>query len=61
MNMSVVSADVHKTHPHYSEYRHVPIDLYPLLRNYDVWGETVGINWNTKRWRYGEPEEDGQG
>ena len=30
------------------------IDLYPLLRNYDVWGETVGINWNTKRWRYGE-------
>ena len=22
------------------------IDLYPLLRNYDVWGETVGINWN---------------
>ena len=23
------------------------IDLYPLLRNYDVWGETVGINWNT--------------
>jgi len=37
------------------------IDLYPLLRNYDVWGETVGINWNTKRWRYGEPEEDGQG
>ena len=28
-----------------------PIDLYPLLRNYDVWGEIVGINWNTKRWR----------
>ena len=26
----------------------------PLLRNYDVWGETVGINWNTKRLRYGE-------
>ena len=30
------------------------IDHYPLLRNYDVWGETVGINWNMKRWRYGE-------
>ena len=20
------------------------IDLYPLLRNYDVWGEIIGIN-----------------
>ena len=29
------------------------INLYPLLRNYDVWGETVGINWNTmaSEWR----------
>ena len=24
------------------------IDLYPLLRNYDVWGVIVDINWNTK-------------
>ena len=29
------------------------MDLYPLLRNYDVWGEIVGINWNTMacEWR----------
>ena len=30
------------------------IDLYPLLRNYDVLGIIVGINWNMKRWWYGE-------
>jgi len=30
------------------------IDLYPLLRNDDVWGVIVGINWNMKRRRYGE-------
>ena len=22
------------------------IDLYPLLRNDDIWGQTVGTNWN---------------
>ena len=27
------------------------IDLYPLLHDYDVWGEIVGINCNIKRWR----------
>ena len=29
------------------------IIIYPLLRNYDVWGEIVGINWNTMacKWR----------
>ena len=26
-----------------------PIGLYPLLRNYDVWGVIVGTNWNSKR------------
>ena len=25
----------------------IVIDLYPLLRNDDVWGETVGTNWNS--------------
>ena len=35
----------------YKEHTHK--GLYPLLRNYDVWGETVGINWNTMvcEWR----------
>ena len=23
------------------------VDLYPLLHNYDVWREIVGINWKT--------------
>ena len=30
------------------------IDLYPLLRNYDVWGVIVGTNWNSKRRRMAE-------
>ena len=36
-----------------SEKYSCTIDLYPLLRNYDVWGEIVGINWNTMacEWR----------
>ena len=29
-----------------SDIMHCHIGIYPLLRNYDVWGETVGTNWN---------------
>ena len=29
------------------DYIWCAIDLYPLLRNYDVWGEIVGSDWNT--------------
>ena len=32
----------------------IEIDHYPLLHNYDIWGETVGINCNTKWWRWRE-------
>ena len=28
-------------------YCNLAIDLYPLLRNDDVWGEIVGTNWNS--------------
>ena len=38
----------------YRYYRVVIIDLYPLLRNYDVWGVIVGTNWNSKRRRMAE-------
>ena len=42
--------------PYNRQYTHVhaPIDLYPLLRNYDVWGVIVGTNWNSKRRRMAE-------
>ena len=41
----------------------VGIDLYPLLRHYDVWGVIVGANWNTNAmavWRTERKELDSQ-
>ena len=36
------------------------LDLYPLLRHYDVWGVIVGANWNTNATAVWRKELDSQ-